>query len=317
MNILYVGYRDFRHSKFGGYDYIVKYPNADYLDAVKLPFGFIPVGKRGKKLNLLFLDIVARMKAGQYDVIHYFYSDFMLFFKLRKHHRCKFIATVHMKTASFSQKQKNILKTFDKVICLSSSEEANLRCIGVNAFFIPHGFNRPVFNYVFFKKIDEKKINIFYSGMNYRDFNTFLKISDFAAAKKLNVHFYAVGQSIENQEKMIGKYNITICPRLTDDEYYSLLSSCDYNFLPMTFATANNTLLEAQCLGVKSILPAISGVDDYACKNENIFYSSFNELKNQFYLLEKQSKNQRLIEFSEKFSWNEIYKQLYLLYLEK
>ena len=35
-----------------------------------------------------------------------------------------------------------------------------------------------------------------------------------------------------------------------DNVYYTLLSKCDYNFLPLAFATANNTLLEAQFLGI-------------------------------------------------------------------
>ena len=44
MRILFVGYRDERHSKFGGYDYIAGYPNSTYLNACDVPFGFIPVG---------------------------------------------------------------------------------------------------------------------------------------------------------------------------------------------------------------------------------------------------------------------------------
>ena len=31
MKLLYVGYRDWRHSKFGGYDWIHFYPDSDYL----------------------------------------------------------------------------------------------------------------------------------------------------------------------------------------------------------------------------------------------------------------------------------------------
>lgn len=314
MKILFVGYRDERHSKFGGYDYIAHYPNTDFLNASKLPFGFVPVGKSGKKINILFLDFYARKQANKYDVIHYFYSDFMLFKKLPEKRHCKFVATVHMKTESFSQKQITILKSFDKVICLSSSEERALKEKGVNAFFIPHGFNKPVFNFKRSVNFDDSKINLFYSGMNYRDFSTFLKIAKFSENEKLNVQFYAVGQSDEYKKNLAHCKNVCVCPRLSDDEYYSLLASCDYNFLPLTFATANNALLEAQFLGVVSILPQIQGVTDYADGKKNIFYTDFSDLKGQFSKLAKQIQKNELISFSEKFCWKEIYKELEKVY---
>lgn len=314
MKVLFVGYRDMRHSKFGGYDYIAKFPDADYLDAAKLPFGFIPVGKRGKKLNLMFLDRIARLKSVGYNVVHYFYSDFMLFNNFPQKRNCEFVATVHMKSENFSSRQIEILKSFDKVVCLSSSEEKNLRNIGINAFFVPHGFNRPVFNNANIENFDKNKINLFYSGMNYRDFDAFVKIVDFSNEKELGICFYAVGQSKENKEKLFLKDNVIVCPRLSDDEYYSLLSLCDYNFLPMTFSTANNALLEAQSLGVSSVLPKISGVLDYASEKDNVFYADISELEKLFMKIRKKSASESLVDFSEKYAWYEIYKKLAQVY---
>ena len=314
MKILFVGYRDKRHSKFGGYDYIAHLPGADYFDAAKFPFGSIPVGKKGKKLNLLYLDFFTRLQAKKYDVVHYFYSDFMLFRKLPKQRKCKFIATVHMKSENFLKKQLSILKSFDNVICLSSSEEKSLREKGINAFFVPHGFNKPIFSFKTPENFDNTKINIFYSGMNYRDFDTFLKIVDFSKQEGLDICFYVVGQSKENKERLFNKENVVICPRLSDDEYYSLLSLCDYNFLPMTFSTANNALLEAQSLGITSILPKIPGVLDYANENENVFYSSLSDLYKSFSILVKKNVNRALMQHSEKFLWKEIYKKFENIY---
>ena len=73
-----------------------------------------------------------------------------------------------------------------------------------------------------------------------------------------DIMFHAVGQCSDWKKRMSSMENITVYPFLSDD-YYSLLSKCDYNFLPLTFATANNALLEAQALGITSILPKISG----------------------------------------------------------
>lgn len=314
MKILFAGYRDSRHSKFGGYDYIAQFPDADYLDAAKLPFGFIPVGRCGKKLNLFFLDKFARKMSKKYDVVHYFYSDFMLFFLIKEKRTCKFVATVHMRSENFTQQQIDVLRSFDKVICLSSSEEKLLKENKINAFFVPHGFNAPVFNFIDPQNFDKEQINIFYSGMNYRDFDTFFRAVDFSEKQLLNIHFFAVGQSAENKEKLKDFKNVTVCPHLDDDDYYSLLSLCDYNFLPMTFSTANNALLEAQSLGIKSILPEISGVLDYANGKENIFYKTFEELKVILMNLKKQFPNEDLITYAERFYWKEIYKRLEKVY---
>lgn len=313
MRILYVGYRDSRHSKFGGYDYISRKPDSIYLDSATLPFGFIPVGKRGKKLNIIFLDIVARIKSNKFDIVHYFYADFMLFKKVPKTQNTKFVATIHMRSEGFSESKIKILKSFAGVIVLSSAEEKKLKKLGVNSFFVPHGFNKPDFVFVD-NKIDKSKLNIFYAGMNYRDFETFYKIAIYFYDKRPDIHFYAVGQSKERKE-MIGKLkNITVCPRLNDDEYYSLLCECDYNFLPLTFATANNALLEAQNLGIISILPKIDGIEDYADSENNLYYREFDDIKIIFYRLKKSGKNTTLIDFSKKFMWENIYEQLDEIY---
>ena len=150
--------------------------------------------------------------------------------------------------------------------------------------------------------------------MNYRDFDAFVKIVDFSNEKELGICFYAVGQSKENKEKLFLKDNVIVCPRLSDDEYYSLLSLCDYNFLPMTFSTANNALLEAQSLGVSSVLPKISGVLDYASEKDNVFYADISELEKLFMKIRKKSASESLVDFSEKYAWHEIYKKLAQVY---
>lgn len=41
MKVLFTGYRDHNHSKYGGYDHDIKYPGSDFLNAENVPFGFI------------------------------------------------------------------------------------------------------------------------------------------------------------------------------------------------------------------------------------------------------------------------------------
>lgn len=314
MKILFAGYRDERHSKFGGYDYIAAFPNSIYLNACDVPFGFIPVGKRGKGINLRFLYLKSMLMKSRFDVVHYFYGDFMLFGKLPRKGNTKFFTTIHMRSKDFSEKKLEILRQFDGVISLSSSEKKNLESHGVKAYFIPHGFNKPSYKKVDYAGFDDSRINIFYSGTNYRDFDMFLKAVEYCKSSKQNIHFYAVGQSAENKLKLACHENVTVCKRLDDDEYYSLLNSCDYNFLPLTFATANNALLESQAFGKISILPDIDGIQDYADHNNNLLYKNFESLAKILDSVRKESTCSDLMLFAQKFSWNEIYKILEDIY---
>ena len=97
--------------------------------------------------------------------------------------------------------------------------------------------------------------------------------------------------------------------------YYSVMADCDYNFLPLTFATANNALLEAQFLGIKSILPDISGIEDYAApKPMNVFYSSQDELNSIMDRLTKSTPSSDIIKHAEQFLWENIYPKLMEFY---
>lgn len=82
----------------------------------------------------------------------------------------------------------------------------------------------------------------------------------------------------------------------------------------MTFSTANNALLEAQSLGISSVLPKISGVLDYASESGNVFYANISELEKIFMKMEKKSASESLAAFSEKYAWHEIYKKLAKVY---
>lgn len=79
--------------------------------------------------------------------------------------------------------------------------------------------------------------------------------------------------------------------------------------MPVTFATANNALLEAQAVGIKSILPRIPGILDYAAI-DNIFYDNIENLINLIDHLSKSSISTEIISHAQKFRWENIYLQL-------
>lgn len=314
--ILYVGFRNFRHSRMGGYDYITQNPHTSYLNAKNLPFGFLSIGQRGHRLSRFILDIYARLKSKAYNVIHYFYADYTIFFPFIKKGGQKIIATIHTNYKEWGPYKRLLMKSFDAIICLSNQQAKELREKGYNAFFIPHGFNSPKFSFdeCFVKSnMDiEKKINVSYCGQMYRDFNTLLMIIH--KYSNTNVFFHVFGQKESQKKKLLSLKNVKVYDHLDDDKYYSMLQSCDYSFLPLTFATANNALLEQQGLGVISILPNINGVTDYADKDNNLFYNNNDELINIFQNLKKQEKSKKLQTFAQKYYWDNIYKELNKLY---
>ena len=85
--------------------------------------------------------------------------------------------------------------------------------------------------------------------------------------------------------------------------------------MPLTFATANNALLESQFLGVRSILPRITGIEDYAAPAPlNDYYGTWEELEDVLNNLRKQDINRSIQLFSEKFLWENVYEQLECYY---
>ena len=313
MKILFVGFKYLHHSYFGGYDWISNYPGADYFDITKIPFiGSRFMCKRGGRFVPSLGAFIALLKSRSYDVVHFFYADRCL--AINKNLSTAFVATTHLRSENYDNKYLTTLKKCSCVITLSSDEAYKLKSIGINAIFIPHGFNIPSFQQELTAGFDCTKINIFYAGSNYRDGETFLSITEYMKSECPNMIFHAVGQNKTWKEKLKGKSNIIVYEHLSDNEYYTLLCNCDYNFLPLTFATANNALLEAQSLGVVSILPKISGITDYACEKENLFYSGFSDLTALFQKLNKRTSCSLLKDYSKKFEWKNIYSELSKLY---
>jgi len=318
MNILFVGSRDHRHSSAGGYDKIALYPGANSLSDKDVIFGSIPVGTRGKCINVFFRDIYARFLRNRYDIVHFFYGDTILlpYRHSRKH---KIVATIHLDVAQHNRLPSlfiKALKSIDGVVVLGSHQAEVLRKqYSINAVFIPHGFSKPEFTLVDLEPLNhismDDYVNIFVSGTNYRDMDLLQKSIEYLEGCRKNVFFHVVGQTSAMIRKLNMFKNVFCYPRLSDDEYFTLLSRCDYNFLPLTFATANNALLEAQFLGVKSILPEIPGITDYAAPYpKNLFYNSFNHLKEVLLSINKEQISTDIIKFSERFLWANIYNKL-------
>lgn len=322
MRVLFSGFHDVNHSKSGGYD---KITNIDIEKKILLSNNYLggkfPISSQLSRIPFYLLDIHTRIIRNRYDITHLFYGEltslpFLPYHKSKKH---KTVITLHLKVEDHNciNLYVNQLKSFDGIIVLSSGQRELLESkYGLKSTFIPHGFSKPEFKVtpagdINNRGIDSGKINISTIGSNYRDFETLKYIVNKLASNE-KIHFHLIGVPIDVKDLVKNNPNVSIYQRLDDDQYYTLLSMMDYNFLPLTFATANNTLLEAQFLNVKSILPNISGISDYAAPMPlNLFYENRTDLIKIISNLDKASKDTKLSEYTNRnFNWNVIYKQL-------
>jgi glycosyltransferase involved in cell wall biosynthesis len=270
-------------------------------------------------MNVYFLDRVSRFLRYKYDIMHLIYGDTQIIetqilFPYRKFNKNKVVATVHLNIREMTLKKINVLRKLDGVVVLSNEQYLLAKELGINACFIPHGFNKPDYCFILPRQnnyaVDETKINIFFSGDNYRDYNMLYCFLNFTKERN-DVVVHALGQKNDKKEQLMKFNNIIVWDRMPDNEYYSLLSVCDYNFLPLTFCTANNALMEAQIFGIRSIVSDIAGIKDYTNKEENILFKDEQDLLMKIIPgLKKNPPSGSLKKYSEKFSWDCIYIQL-------
>jgi hypothetical protein len=283
MKVLYSGFRWPHHSTNGGYDRVINFPDADYISNNDVLFrkNDLKDGLK-RKINLRLLDIATKILHQKYDITHLIYTEQQLYYPYLKSKKHKVVGTIHLDFNNpFFSRRMHSLKSLDTIIVLKNDfVDLVSEKTGVQTVFIPHGFDKPVFKEIIPQNTENKlmdiaEINVSVIGVNYRDYN----IIEYILKNKTNkdIVFHFVGQYPKTIEKLKVYKNVRFYNYLDNDEYYTLISLCDYNFLPLTFATANNVLMEAQSLGALSILPRISGILDYGSP-DNIYYSSFEEL---------------------------------------
>lgn len=325
MKVLYSGFIDPSHSAFGGYHNIFNFPHCGKILLSQDYFlGKLNRKYRLRRIPLGLLDLDTRKQRYNYDITHLFYGEITMipFLPYSKDERHKTVITLHLdieKQRFHSFFLKN-LKSLDGIIVLSTQQQEYYRNrYGIETTFIPHGFNTPIFNFKLPKDtrgdiVNPGYINLITSGKNYRDFETLSKVIDRFKDDRRFI-FHLVGTPPDIKTRLKSYPNVRIYPRIDNDEYYSLIKSCDYGFLPVTFATANNALLETQAIGIKSILPYIPGILDYASEH-NLFYNDYDELIETIDTLQKSSLSDEIISHAHKFHWENIYRQLNDFYTE-
>ena len=323
MKILFSGFKDLGHSKFGGYHQII---NMNVSKKILLI-------KRSKKitnkflvtLKAIYLELLTQIFHFNYDITHFFYADVTKspkigWPKLTKH---KTIVTIHLDPEQHHHRDQflQFLRKVDGIIVMSYDQKISLKKkYGLKSEFIPHGFYQPQFKEKIplsskGETINFNYVNLITVGSQYRDFvllkNTIKKLSN-----NINIKFHIVGAPQYVKDWLSGLSNTLIYDRISDDELYTLISKSDFGFLPLTYASANNSLLEFQYLNLNSILPNIGGILDYAAPApHNKFYNNFDELISIISQLKKPLKSSYLNNYAKSnFDWHIIFEKILKYY---
>jgi glycosyltransferase involved in cell wall biosynthesis len=206
------------------------------------------------------------------DLLHALYGEDQLNFLLRYRNwlNCALVATYHLPSESTfinkitQAKIHNRLPPPDSAIVMSNSMISDYeQWVGKgNVFFIPHGIDTEIFfplknEY----EIKDEYLRILIVGGHGRDWNTIKNVVQ-SSQKNKSIRYKVVGPArvrrMFNEDKNV-EVHVGI-PETDLIEYYRI---SDLVLLPVTYATANNALLEALACGTPVISTKTGGIPDY------------------------------------------------------
>lgn len=212
---------------------------------------------------------VNRYKA---DVLHALYGEDQLNILLRYRERlkCAMVASYHLPVESFFM-QKIVkedvykkLSVLDAAIVMSNSMISDYeKWVGEGkVFFVPHGIDTDIFfpNHVE-KSRNHHSLKILTVGGHGRDWQS-LKTIIYFFRDNNNVKFKAVSpKKIKKMFKDLPK--LKVLTGISEAQLIEEYRAADVVLLPVTYATANNSLLEALACGTPVISTNTGGIPDY------------------------------------------------------
>jgi glycosyltransferase involved in cell wall biosynthesis len=174
--------------------------------------------------------------------------------------------------------------------------------------FIPHGWwcgDGPV-------QRANPKPSITVVGTTFRDFEFLKVVMERFYELFPEVTFDLVGIDAAKLGADNGPYNMRVHGRLATEAYRKVLEQSLFIFLPLTFATANNTLLEGMSLGVPVLCSDVGGVRDYVSDESYLARNvedvvAFYRRQRDKSAVERQAEAETLVEHCRKnFGWHQI-----------
>ena len=286
--ILYSGFKWKQHHELSGYQQVVP-KGADYVNGGDLLFGDAPFRSVKNRINLFVLDLVTAAKGLRYDCVFMFYPEHSVYFApaILRLAGVRVVYAVHIDerywfgpTNKLFMKLKRWQTRFvNHFIVLSRVQLPHFESRFRNRVtFIPHG----IWCTMDMAVTEQSTSKILVIGDSYRDYDLLAAAAAHFEDRHPEVTFHLVGVDKEKVATKGKRANMVTYPRLDNTDYYNLIAQCEFIYLPLTYAAANNALLEGISLGVPVVCNNLEGVLDYLPSDAYVV-SSVAELE-QFYV---------------------------------
>ncbi|MGY0575768.1 glycosyltransferase [Bradyrhizobium sp. RDM12] len=278
-SVLYSGFRWPHHDKDSGYDHVVM-SAADYVNGNLLLWGDAPIGSVKRRFNFLLIDLMTIFRSWRYSAVVIFYPEQTVFVSpiCLRIMRKRVVCVLHLGIDFWSQRENTVaqrlkLISFRCVSCfitLSRHQQVQLsKLFNSEMVVIPHGMLCDGAINLNAKR--EARITII--GDNYRDYAAIEEIIGLTCRSHPKVKFDMIGVDREKLISLKESANAVFYPHLSSSEYKAIVQRSLFILLPLTFASANNALLEGMSCGIPVYCSNIEGVRDYLLGDEYLFGS--------------------------------------------
>lgn len=290
LKTLFITKKWSHHTHSGGYHQLCNYSSGEFVNVEendRIPFKRIRNKIRRKLIPSSFYtnmygmkDMIAewkvfrRSRETNTSVVHAIYAEDQLNFLLsyRQYLKAALVGTFHLPeesvfmkrvvAAGYSEKYKNL----DAAVVVSKSMMRFYRdTLGIeNLFYIPHGIDTDTFspNEDRVQKKAKKPLRVLTVGSHGRDWKSFKVVSERTLRDSPGIEFHVVGpKNVLTDLKNRKGYHLY--SGIPEEQLIKLYRTTDLLFIPLHFATANNTLLEALACGTPVISTNIGGIPDY------------------------------------------------------
>ena len=316
------------HRRTSGYAQLCNHLPSRPLLSTNIPFSGGDEGSVKWRISRRLFDLTILGASLRADLLHFLYTEnhLRLLFKTSKrlNPRLKLVGTLHQPLGYYTMENSlAALRCLDGIITLTSNQASEIRAAlpEKNVWFVPHGG-------VFEKgplppdtSFGGPSFDIIVVGSNYRDWQILGEIIKQASGRFPNWKIHLVGAGERNRTRFGHCPNVTIHPRLSDEQYAARLRTSRVLLLPLTFATANNALLEAHSAGLPTVCSDLPGVHDYSISSTRFFRDTTEaiaQLEGLAAMDESSTKvlRTKTLEEGRRFDWPNIAREITQIYNE-